>query len=195
MPTGYTAAVGEGKITTLRQFALQCARGMGACIMMRDDAWDAPIPERFEPDTSYYDKKLEAARAALKSLSDITPAECKERAAASYKSALKSHQEYVANRAAENQRYREMNAAVEGWSTEAEGIRDFMLQQLSISVNDYEPTPPEELDGDAWLACELERTARDIAYSEKARAEEIQRTEGRNRWLAALRASLPDDAA
>lgn len=191
MPTGYTAEVGEGKITTLRQFALQCARGMGACIMMRDDPWDATIPERFEPSTDYHDKALDAARAKLKDLANITPDECEKRAETAYEQALTSHNEYVARKAEQNGRYAAMKAAVEAWDTKAEGIRDFMLQQLSISFDDWEPEPPKKLNGEQWLEAELGKAAHDIAYHKKARDEEIQRTEGRNQWLADLRASLP----
>lgn len=191
MPTGYTAAVGDGKITTLREFALQCARGMGACIMMRDDPWDAPIPERFEPSTDYHEKRLAAARATLAELADISAGECEARAKAAFESETASQQEYLAKKATENQRYRDMHAAVTAWSTEAEGIREFMLEQLFMSIDDWERDPPIQLTGEEWLERELETAARDIAYHKKAVAEEIERTEARNRWLAALRASLP----
>ena len=45
MPTGYTADIQDGKITTLREYALSCARAFGALIMMRDDPHDAPIAD------------------------------------------------------------------------------------------------------------------------------------------------------
>jgi hypothetical protein len=35
MPTGYTAAIGEG--IEFDKFVMQCARAMGACVMMRDE--------------------------------------------------------------------------------------------------------------------------------------------------------------
>ena len=34
MPTGYTAALYEGKNQTFKEFATQCARAFGACIDM-----------------------------------------------------------------------------------------------------------------------------------------------------------------
>lgn len=57
MPTGYTANVPDG--ITFEQFVWQCARGMGALVMMRDEPTGAPIPERFEP--SDYNAKREIA--------------------------------------------------------------------------------------------------------------------------------------
>ena len=48
MPTGYTAIIEDKPGLTLREFALRCARGMGACIMQRDDNMDEP-PKAPEP--------------------------------------------------------------------------------------------------------------------------------------------------
>lgn len=193
MPTGYTFGVGDGSISTLRQFALTCARGMGACINMRDDPNDAVIPERFEPRTEYYDKRLSVARALAASIPKMSADECDHAAQAAYDKALSGFQKYEAERAEENRRYQEMIAAVEAWETDAEGIKDFMLQQLGISVSDYRGEAPKKLNGVEWKTEEMNRAAHDIGYLEEERAKEIARTEDRNRWLAALRASLPED--
>jgi len=192
MPTGYTAAVGEGKITTLRQFALQCARGMGACIMMRDDPWDAPIPERFEPNTGYHDKGLAAAQKLLDELPLLTDDECINRADEDYDARFASYQKYEDERKAENGRYRDMLAAVRGWDTEAEGIKDFMVDQLRISIRDFSENPPKRLSGEEWRATVIASAIRDVNYHTEERVKEIQRTEGRNQWVAALRISLPE---
>ncbi len=195
MPTGYTAPVGDGKITTLRQFALLCARGMGACINMRDEPLDAPIPERFEPQTKYYDERLAAARAALADLSALTAEDCEARAKDAHAASLANHYKYEAERDAENKRYRDMLKAVDAWETDAEGIKQFMHEQLSMSIFAYDSEPPEPLSGKEWLERSLAKAARDIGYYEAERAKEVMRTEGRNRWLAALRASLPEEVA
>lgn len=60
MPTGYTASVADGTTTTLRAFALQCARAFGATVTMRDDPMSAEIPERFEPG-GFYRRLMEQA--------------------------------------------------------------------------------------------------------------------------------------
>ncbi|MGY2995493.1 hypothetical protein [Mesorhizobium sp. URHB0026] len=191
MPTGYTAAVVDGSITTLRQFALQCARGMGACINMRDDAWDAPIPERFEPLTKFYDEGLAKAREVLATVPNYTPEMCENMAAAEWLEASDAHHKYESERIERNHRCLDMRAAVMDWQTEAEGIKEFMLQQLGVTLDDYPSEPPKKMAGAEWRADKLAKAERDLAYHEKHRAEEIERTEARNRWLAALRASLP----
>lgn len=203
MPTGYTHDVQTGKITTLRDFALLCARGMGACIMMRDDPWDAPIPERFEP-SDYSSKKLAEAQANLDELVALSRDECSKRAAADHEEGLAEFAKRVADRAAERKRYEDMIAQVEAWRTDAEGIREFMLQQLRQSI-DFDCSPidedcpfigkPKALTGEEWRNAQVKKATKDIAYHSQAHAEEVARTESRNRWLADLRASLPAETA
>lgn len=192
MPTGYTHAVGSGEITTLKQFALQCARGMGACIMMRDEPWGTPIPERFEPQTAYHEEKLSAAEALLAELDTLSEAQCEERAKADYTARLERHEAYRQERDEENGRYERMLSEVRSWHTEAEGIREFMIDQLQISIIPPSSPPPQELSGEEWLREERLCAMRDIAYHEKGIADEVHRVAGRNIWLAALRRSLDD---
>ena len=65
MPTGYTDAIKDG--ITFQQFAMNCARAFGACVTMRDDPSDKPIPERFEP-SAWHKERLGDAYAALSEL-------------------------------------------------------------------------------------------------------------------------------
>ena len=66
MPTGYTSIIEDKPGLTLREFALRCARGMGACIMQRDDDMDEP-PKAPEPS----DYHLEAGKAAESRLREL----------------------------------------------------------------------------------------------------------------------------
>jgi hypothetical protein len=190
MPTGYTAAVESGEITTLKQFALQCARGMGACVTMRDEPWDTPIPERFEPSTTYSEERLAQARALLAEVDALTDEECDVRAKAAHDAALQRHREHEAARDLRNERHRTMLEKVRNWHTEAEGIREFMIEQLTISIDDYKGLEPRELTGAEWRAETRREALRDIHYHEKSIADEIHRVTLRNQWLAALRLSL-----
>lgn len=195
MPTGYTYAVGSGEVSTLRDFALRCARGMGACITMRDDALDKSIPERFVPSTEYHDERLVEARSLLSLTDSLSDAECSTRADADYAEAKSSFEKSVGEAKAENERYRSMLAHVNAWETEAEGIKSFMCQQLEVSISDYdyERDAPTLLTGSEWRVATRSRALRDIAYHEKGKAEEIERTERRNEWLQKLRDSLPPE--
>ncbi len=194
MPTGYTHRVQSGETTSLREFALTCARGMGALIMMRDEPLDAPVPERFEPDTKYYSDRLAEAEAKLAQLQAMSSAE-REAAAAAHKSAAEARN---AKRVAENdqqrRRYEDMIAKVQAWQGAPEGLKEFMLEQLVYSMKfDVSDEPYQEkiLSAAEWYAAEVRNATNAIANATQNIAGEITRTEGRNAWLAKLHASLP----
>lgn len=203
MPTGYTAGVADGTITTLRQFALLCARGMGACISIRDEPFDTPIPERFEP-SSWYADELRGAEARLAELDAMSP-EARELAAeAAFGSA---HAEWVKRQVERREqfvRYQAMLAEVEAWETDAEGIRDFMLEQLRTSIDfdcryaesppPYDPEPAKLTAGE-WWRVEVDEALRKITSARKSLSEEVARVEGRNGWLKRLRESLPAEVS
>lgn len=193
MPTGYTADVENGEITTLSEFALCCARGMGALIMMRDDAWDAPIPERFEP-SRYHADRLDTLGGELLRLRSLTPEQAVAEAEAERADLQRSNEIYRTEKSEQIGRYRTMLAKVEAWEGAPEGLKEFMLQQLRESVrfdgvDPYQaPLPPA--DGATWRTDKLAKVAKDIAYHSEQHDKEVERTEGRNAWIAQLRASL-----
>lgn len=198
MPTGYTHAVQEGKITTLREFALTCARAFGATIMMRDDPADKPIPEAFEPETKYYDEGIAEARATLAEVAALRDDQCEDRAAHEFDEALKRHVERGAERTRQKARYQEMLGKVERWEVpdDIRSLRDFMLEQLRSSIDfdcseSYRPEPPIRKTAQQWREATLAEASRALARYEQSRQEEIDRTAGRNAWIKSLRDSLP----
>lgn len=200
VPTGYTSPVQNGKITTLRELAMYCARAFGACIDMRDEPMDKPVPDRFEPRTSYYDEKIAEERALIAELSNLSAQECERRAIADHADRLDSHKRYLAEKEQSRQRYQSMSDQVAAWRVpeELSELRAFMLQQLGQSIDfdcstKYVPSEPAVRSGAAWLAETLAETRRNLAYHEEHRAAEIRHTEERNQWLVLLRASLDMD--
>ena len=103
MPTGYTCDVVSGKIDTFEKFALQCARAFGATITMRDDPFDAPIPEKFEP-SDYNLKRLIEVKHELKRLQSLTAEQIEAECEAEYNAKVASNQKYLADAKAENAR-------------------------------------------------------------------------------------------
>ena len=69
MPTGYTSDIEKG--ITFNEFTMQCARAFGACISMRDDPGDKPIPKEFKPSTYHIEgiKKAKEKMVQLKKMS------------------------------------------------------------------------------------------------------------------------------
>lgn len=71
MPTGFTAIIEEKEDLTFEEFALRCARGMGALIMMRDDPMSAEVPDHFPLD-DYHGRSLEDQAKKLLELRAMT---------------------------------------------------------------------------------------------------------------------------
>lgn len=194
MPTGYTAAVQDG--ISFEEFVWRCARNFGALILMRDDPMDAPVPERFEP-SDYHPKRLAEAEAELERVSKMSPSKAGVAARKEREEALRYAAEYFAKQVQISDRYRAMIAQVEAWqppTSEHVGLKEFMLQQLNESLKfdcGYLPDKPPVKSGEEWKRERIAKLNNDIAYHKEELAKEIERTEGRNKWIADLRASVP----
>lgn len=196
MPTGYTADVQSGKITEFNDFALQCARAFGACIMMRDEPADAPIPDEFLP-SDYAAKMAEEARERLAKLAAMTPAQAEDEAQQDYKEKSRRKREYEAEQAEHKRRYAAMIAKVTAWTPPTPDhteMKSFMLQQLNESIrfdcggSYWEKVEP--ISGPEWLARETAEAKRMVASCEEDDRKERERAAKRTAWVKALRASL-----
>lgn len=193
MPSAYTAPVADGTITDLRTFALRCARGMGACVTMRDVPLETPPPDRFEPRGYEADRlaKLEAERAALLAL---TPEQAQaDKAKAAYDLDREQARE---RHAATKANYEAMIAKVEAWEGAPEGVKEFALEQLREGLRfdcggdfTFWRHPPAP-GGAEWRDGKLAELAEEIVRATRARLEEEERTRHRNEWIAQLHASL-----
>jgi len=199
MPTGYTSAVVDGSVTTLREFALMTARGMGALITMRDEPHDAPIPMRLEPSTAYHDERLALARARLAEL-EAMDEPARNAACDAYNADIEAQrQRVIAENDQTRNRYNAMLAQVVPWEGAPEGLKEFMVEQLMKGRDfdcDDEPAKylPKPKSIPEWYREQLDKAAHDIGYHEEERAKEIARTAQRNAWLAKLHASLPPES-
>jgi len=198
MPTGYTADVATGKITSLREFAMTCARGMGALVMMRDDPSGAAIPERFEP-SDFQKKALAEAKAELAKVQAMSADEATAAAEAEYAAALARREERLREDDERTARYDAMIAKVEAWAGAPEGLKEFMLDQLRQS-KDFDCYTPEArlrympeptlTSGTEWRHAQEIELLRRVRYCAGEWEAEVARVEGRNAWIAQLRAAL-----
>ena len=195
MPTGYTAPINDG--ISFEDFVMRCSRAFGALIPMRDEPMDAPIPERFEP-FDWAAKALVAAREELARIDQITLQDAEESMRLERKEAVTRNVERVEKYTRLETAYNAMIERVKAWEPPTpghEGLKTFMLEQLSESLKcdcrlpSYQE-PIYEGSPERWLA-EKTRVAREkVEQREEEHRKEIERTEGRNQWLADLRASL-----
>ena len=133
--------------------------------MMRDAPINELPPERFEP-ANYHARKMAEIRTEIARLKDLTEEEATAERDAEYAEDMAyrvEREEEIKERSA---RYRSMLDAVNAW------------------------TPPTLPAAKWWRSKKMAKAAADLEYHEKAHAEEIERTNGRNAWLKALRKSL-----
>jgi len=168
---------------------------MGALVMMRDDPWDKPIPERFEP-SDFYTRELAKVQAELADLRAMTPDQWQAAADAELAERVASHDRWLADKREQRARYDAMIAQVEAWENPPEGIKSFMLEQLN-GARDFDCREGpywQSLDaqtGEEWKAAREEELTDKSARYAKEQQKEIDRTEGCNAWIAQLRRSLP----
>jgi hypothetical protein len=197
MPTGYTACIEDG--ASFEQFVWGCARGMGACIMMRDEPWDTPIPDAFEPSIFYKDniKEIEAAIDAIRSMTDE---EIAERQVSDNAKVRADNEKYRLAHEENKRRYRAIKERVMAWnppSADHEGLKEFMLEQIETSIGgrreDYYYKQEEKriVSADEWRKEAMADKLKDLTRSKEEWLKEQERTAGRNRWIKQLRESIP----
>lgn len=195
MPTGYTSIIEKG--ATFERFVWTCARAFGAMIMMRDDSLDAPIPQEFQP-SKYNFEEIEKAKARLYDLERLTIEQAESRARAEYTSECQRVADYREEKRQLRQKYDVMLERVRAWEPPTPDhveLKKFMVQQIEESIQfdcgNYEPDEPKLRSGRDWLAKVVAGATRDVAYHEREWKAEVERTKGRNDWMAALRKSVP----
>lgn len=198
MPTGYTHRIANGTETSLRQFALRCARGMGALITMRDDPSDAPIPTELAP-SLYHAERLSGVKAEIARLEALTPA---QRATAAGEDHAQHHRQWAESREQNRQQYDRYTAMLDQLNEPhdwPEGLLSLMRSQIEESRRfdcwtdedraKYHPEPQPASAGQ-WLSDKLERLYKDVAYHTAEHQKELDRTAERNAWLAQLHTAL-----
>lgn len=195
MPTGYTAGVADGTITSFKEFALLCARAFGATITLRDEPMSSDIPE-FEP-SPYHAERLKELQKRKTEIVLMKTAQCYAEADAVFKRALDLHETRTEENRQRMERYRamlEQAEAFEAPTDEHQAHKEFMVSQLRESMEFDDDSkflkPPERLSGEQWKSTSLEQVDREIAYHEKGWREEVERTNQRNAWVKALKDSL-----
>lgn len=198
MPTGYTANVKSGELTEFRDFALQCARAFGACVTMRDEPDDVPIPE-FVVDT-FHPQQVALAKAALASFRAKTDDELRQMLAREVQESRKKAKAVIAEDKEVRRRYEAMLAKVEAWTPPSKDhveLKAFMLKQLRDSVKfDCGSSSSREFleektpEFRTWKNERLGKLLGRVARAEKSLAEEEERVASRNRWVLQLRESL-----
>lgn len=200
MPSGYTSDLYEGKDVTFAEFVLTCARAMGASILLRDESLDVlPTEENVGYSTEYHHKRLEEAKDFLALLEGMDETQANSEALQDYADALERYEDYEIKRKAIKERYESMLEHVSAWTpptTEHEGLKEFMIQQLTESI-DFDTkhglSYPVKQTGAEWLEANKSKAQRDIDYHTSQIQKYKELNAGRRRWVRELRESLPKE--
>lgn len=190
MPTFYTEVIEEGG--SFEEFVWGCARAFGALGRMREDPADAPIPKRVEPNP-WHKTQLGNIRKELDAFVELSEEELAGQYAKYVENLEASIQQYDAKREELLKKYTQVQAQVAAWvppTSDHRGLKDFMIQQISVSVpNDY--IEAEIPSYEEWIEERVRRLEQSLQYYQKQWEKEVKMTKEANKWLDALRESVP----
>jgi hypothetical protein len=201
MPTGYTQSIQDG--ISFERFALTCARAFGACIMMRDDPLDAPIPEKFEPN-NYYERLWLRDEVRLQEILALTDEQAQAAAEEEAAKTVAQYQKMIDEALQQKDKYVAMLEKVQAWeppTPEHQPLKDFMISQINDSLkwdcNDDRIASYQEfidelkiMNGAEWKTRQIMYLTDSIAQYKEKQRQENERTASRSEWVAQLRASL-----
>jgi len=196
MPTGYTAAVGDGKVTDLKPFVEDCARAFGYLYEMRDESQDAKIPDKFAVDPYHHNEKLKD----IKELEKLLMKSDKELRQIFQKEQIKHQQKtekYNKEKLEKKKLYDSMIAKVKAWqipSPEHVGLKNFMLKQLEESI-EYDCSPFDfygVVSFGEWRQAKIDSLKRSIKYHGEAYEKEVENRKKQNEWIRLLKESLKE---
>lgn len=197
MSTGYTEAIKDGML--FREFALRCSRAFGALITMRDEPSDAPIKLLVPSD--WHKDKAEEARKELKEISNVTIEQFDNLARIEYNKEAESNRKSMAEARELQDKYQSMLEKVLAWTPPTNDhveLKEFMIKQIKSSMDFddmtryYKGRQSILKSGAEYKSQLVQKLIGSISYHEKEYAEKVSRTDGRNKWISALLASLKD---
>jgi hypothetical protein len=197
MPTGYTAGIIDGKITTFEQFATQCSRAFGATIHMRDNPLDSP----YEPRTpsQYYVNSLQSQREKLEETKTMTDEAIVQDFETLLKDSLEYHERELEKTKVNLGRLNSIMESAKSWvppTEDHEGVRDYMIDQLEITIKaDGDPSYhvnkivqakkelEEGIDPKVYREEKIKEIEDRISYYEGEVQKELERCKQSNDWM------------
>lgn len=203
MPTGYTAYIEDGEITTGKEFLRLCTRAFGIAIDVKDEPLSTPTPSSFEP-SPFYKESYDRASKKLEEVNKMTFDEAKIQMRADYEKRISDYKAYAEQEAAMNEKYVKVRKEVEEWippTSEHEGLKKFALEQIDMSmtkqkyIDEYLEKSKEEFDDSDeavqnYINDIVDYYQRDIERSYKSWQEELERTRSKNEWMTKFLESL-----
>lgn len=195
MPTGYTAGIYDGSITSFEEYALQCARAFGACITLRDEELTSDIPE-FKP-SDYHLKKIREIENERITLENTLDALLQLQLDKEHEDRVSSYHNWEKENRLRFERYEAMLVKARAYkapTSEHVEYAKFLVSQIEDSMKfdcfAYSDLPPVKPSLEEWKANKIRNLYKDLAYHSKEYDAELERVEKRNLWIKALKESL-----
>ena len=197
MPTGYTADIVDGKVTTFKEFAQKCMRAFGATIHMRDES----LSEKYKPRKvdDYYIDSVKEAEEKLNKLKEADDNFFLNKVRKELKKDYAYYKEQIEKRKITKERLESILAETQKWNPPTDdhvGIKDFMISQLNETLKydgDYSYYEEEldeilmklesPIDIQAIKNQMLEDAEDELKRAKERLEEEIKRCESSNEWV------------
>lgn len=203
MPTGYTAGILDGTVTTFPQFAKLCMRAFGATIHLRDESLDTEYEPRVP--SEYHSKAIEKAKQSIIDAQKLTDDEIIDTRKKQLEDSRKYHLKAIEEAKKATIEMNKILCDVRKWqppTPDHTGIKDFMIEQIEKTIDfdcktDYHDKGLIEIETELLTinASEIrkqmiEQAKKDLAYHNAENLKEIQRCEQSNKWVSDLLGSL-----
>jgi len=194
MPSGYTAALYDGKDQSFSEFVLTCARAFA--IGLRDtDMSVVPTEENAVDSTDYNEQSLNRSQERLSDLLAMSGVQIEAEARRDWQRAVNSNARTREEALVRKGRYEAMLDDVNAWvppTPDHQGLKDFMVEQLtsSIKFDCHFPADPPLILPTEWHAREVAQAERSVAYDRERIAAKAERNQHNRQWVRALRSSL-----
>lgn len=202
MPTGYTAYIEDGDITTGKEFLKLCTRAFGIAIDLKDEPLSVPTKTHYEPNP-YYKEKYEKAVKVRDKMRQLTFEEAKQQIIDKYNEDVAYNKKALDIYKSEDEKYLKVRNEINSWvppTPEHEELKKFALNQIDISMNtNYYKYCEEELnkeldisDNAVWkyIKDNYKICEDNVKRSYRRWQEELKRADNKNKWMKQFLDSL-----
>ena len=196
VPTGYTAYIEDGDITTGKEFLKLCTRAFGVAIDLKDEPLSVPTPTHFEPDT-YYKERYEKALEDFNEANNLTFDNAKIQMKAAYEMRISDYKSWAEKESLMNEKYAKVRKEVEEWippTEEHQGLKKFALEQIDMCItkqeyiDEYLEKSKEVFDDsneavEKYISDNIQYCKDSLDRAYKSWKEEVERTEKKNIWI------------
>lgn len=203
MPTGYTAGIEDGTITTGKDFLKLYTRAFGIAMDLRDKPLSVPTPAKFEPDT-YYRDRVDREKAELENAKNMSFEDAKAKMIKSHADRVKMYKSIAERYIENNEKYAKVRTEVEAWNPPTKehcNLKKFALKQIDMCIekqewiDEYLQKSNEKLDDSdeavkKFIADEIESCRESVIRAEASWNEELERVASKNAWMEKFLGSL-----